>query len=59
MAHYATLEDALSVNFLAFVKALIKKSFIPFNQLRHREPVKIAKKPSSFFLPHSSTLCIK
>ena len=42
MVHYATLEDALSVNFFAFVKTLIKKSFIPFNQLRHREPVKIA-----------------
>ena len=42
MVHYATLGDALSVKFLAFVKTLIKNLFFPINQLRRREPVKIA-----------------
>ena len=42
MVHYATLGDALSVKFLAFVKTLIKNLFFPINQLRRRDPVKIA-----------------
>ena len=39
MVHYATLGDALSVTFLAFVKTLIKNLFI--KQLRRRKPVKM------------------
>ena len=36
MVHYATLGDALSVTFLAFVKTSIKNLFI--KQLRRRKP---------------------
>ena len=48
MVHYAMLGDALSVRF--FVKTLITNLFIPIKQLRCRDPVKNALKPSCIFL---------